>query len=145
MIQQWPNPRNGLEIQGGYGFMPDGIGTPARTGYNGTSGARMNTTDWTSGDTRPEAMAKQVEVLRRMGLSGRAAMMFELGDNLRSIVEAGVRLRHADWDSRSVEREVLRLMIGDDLFRQAFGEGQAVKRNTNGDKDDRNGDDQSER
>lgn len=66
-------------------------------------------------------MAKQVEVLRRMGLAGRAAMTFELSDNLRSIVEAGVRLRHADWDSGSVGREVLRLMIGEDLFRRAFG------------------------
>ena len=70
-------------------------------------------------------MAKQVEVLRRMGLAGRAAMTFDLSDTLRQVVEAGVRHRHADWDSRSVEREVMRLMIGDDLFHRAFGEAQA--------------------
>jgi hypothetical protein len=85
---------------------------------------RMSTVDRMSGDTTPEAMAKQVEVLRRMGLAGRAAMTFELSDNLRSIVEAGVRLRHPDWDRGLVGREVLRLMIGDDLFRKAFGGGQ---------------------
>jgi hypothetical protein len=84
----------------------------------------MSTADWTSGDTRPEAIAKQVEVLRRMGLAGRAAMTFDLSDTLRQRVEAGVKHRHADWDSLSVEREVLRLMIGDDLFRRAIGEGQ---------------------
>ena len=85
----------------------------------------MNKADWISGDTTPEAMAKQDEVLRRMGLTGRAAMTFDLSDTLRQVVEAGVRHRHADWDRRSVEREVLRLMIGDDLFRRAFGEAQA--------------------
>ena len=85
----------------------------------------MSMVDRMSGDTTPEAMAKQVEVLRRIGLTGRAAMTFELSDNLRSIVEAGVRYRHADWNSRAVEREVLRLMIGDDLFRRAFVKGQA--------------------
>jgi hypothetical protein len=50
-------------------------------------------------------------------------MMFELSDNLRSLVEAGVRHRHPRWDDRAVEREVTRLMIGDDLFRQACQKG----------------------
>lgn len=64
----------------------------------------------------------QFEVLRRIGPMGRAAMTFELSDNLRSLVEAGVRDRHPHWDDRTVEREVVRLMIGDDLFRRAYGE-----------------------
>jgi hypothetical protein len=72
-------------------------------------------------DTTPEALAVQFQVLRRIGPTGRLAMMFELSDNLRSLVEAGVRHRHPDWDDRTVEREVIRLMIGDDLFRQAYG------------------------
>lgn len=72
-------------------------------------------------DTTRDAFLRQLEVLRRLGLEGRAAMTFELSDNLRSLVEAGVRHRHPDWDDRAVEREVIRLMIGDDLFRQAYG------------------------
>jgi hypothetical protein len=72
-------------------------------------------------DTTPEALAVQFQVLRRIGPAGRLAMMFDLSDNLRSLVEAGVRHRHPDWDDRTVEREVIRLMIGDDLFRQGYG------------------------
>jgi hypothetical protein len=72
-------------------------------------------------DTTPEALAVQVRVLRRIGPAGRLAMMFELSDNLRSLVAAGVRHRHPGWDNRTVEWEVIRVMIGDDLFRQAYG------------------------
>lgn len=72
-------------------------------------------------DTSAEALAMQFRVLRRMGPAGRLALMFELSDNLRQIVKDGVRHHHPDWDDRTVEREVIRLMIGDDLFRQAYG------------------------
>jgi hypothetical protein len=76
-------------------------------------------------DTSAEALAVQFQVLRRIGPTGRLAMMFELSDNLRQIVKDGVRHHHPDWDERVIEREVIRLMIGDDLFRQAYGKGPA--------------------
>jgi hypothetical protein len=72
-------------------------------------------------DTTPDALAVQLQVLRRIGPAGRLAMAFELSDNVRSLVEAGVRNRHPDWDDPTIEREVIRRMIGDDLFRQAYG------------------------
>jgi hypothetical protein len=68
-------------------------------------------------------MAKEFEILRRIGPAGRLAMALELSDDLRSLVEGGVRHRHPQWNDRIVEREVTRLMIGDDLFREAYGEG----------------------
>ena len=71
-------------------------------------------------DTSAEALAVQFQVLRRIGPASRLAMMFELSDTMRSLVEAGVRHRHPEWDDRTVEREVIRLMIGDTLFRQAY-------------------------
>ena len=72
-------------------------------------------------DTTREAYLRQIEILRRLGTSGRAAMTFELSDNMRSLVEGGVRHRHPQWDDQTVQREVTRLMIGDELFRQAYG------------------------
>jgi hypothetical protein len=74
-------------------------------------------------DTTAEAMAAQLQVLRRIGPAGRLAMAFELSDNLRSLVAAGVRHRHPQWDDQTVERETIRLMIGDTLFRRAYGNG----------------------
>lgn len=77
-------------------------------------------------DTTAEALAVQFLVLRRLGPAGRLAMAFDLSDNLRSLVAAGVRHRHPDWDDRTVEREVIRLTIGDELFRQAYGKESAA-------------------
>ena len=73
-------------------------------------------------DTTIEAVRKQIEILRRMGPEGRLKMAFELSDNLRSIVEAGVRGRHSDYNEQQIKREVLRLMIGDRLYVEVFGD-----------------------
>jgi hypothetical protein len=77
-------------------------------------------------DTTAEVLAVQRRILHRIGPAGRLAMMFELSDNLRLLAAAGVRYRHPQWDDRAVDREVIRLMIGDDLFRQAYGKGPAA-------------------
>jgi hypothetical protein len=75
-----------------------------------------------SGDTTHDALLRQLQVLREMGISGRAAMTFELSDNLRQLVRDGVRHRHPDWDETRVEREVFHIVLGDRLFDEAFGE-----------------------
>jgi hypothetical protein len=69
-------------------------------------------------DTTIEAARKEFEILRKLGPQIRARMAFEMSDNLRRIVEAGVMNRHPDFDQRKVEMEVLRLMIGDKLYNQ---------------------------
>ncbi len=69
-------------------------------------------------DTTIEAARKQFEILRRLGAEVRLKMAFELSDNLRSLVEAGVRQRHPDFDEQRVQQEVVRLMVGETLFRQ---------------------------
>jgi len=76
------------------------------------------------GDTTSEAACRQNEVLRRIGIAGRAAMTFELSDNLRRIVEDGVRHRHPDWDEQAIRLDVIRLILGKRLFEETFGEKQ---------------------
>ncbi len=68
-------------------------------------------------DTTIDAARKQIGTLQRLDTRTRAEMAFELSDNLRSIVEAGVRLRHPDYSEAKVQRQVLRLMIGETLFK----------------------------
>ena len=71
-------------------------------------------------DTTLEAARKQFEILRRLGPEVRLKMAFELSDNLKSIVEAGVRLRHPGYDEQKIKQGVLRLMIGEALFKQIY-------------------------
>ena len=73
-------------------------------------------------DTTIETVRKQSEILRRLGPEVRLKMAFELSDNLRSIVEAGVRERNPSYDEQKIKQEVLRLMIGERLYREAFGD-----------------------
>ena len=78
-------------------------------------------------DTTLEAVRKQCEILRRLGQEARLKMAFELSDNLRSIVEAGVRGRNPSYDEQEIKQEVLRLMIGERLYREAFGDEAKVE------------------
>jgi len=71
-------------------------------------------------DTSREAFLKQIEVLRDLGTSGRAAMALEFSRDLRQIVKDGVRHRHPDWDEARVQQEVLRIVLGDRLYSEAF-------------------------
>ena len=73
-------------------------------------------------DTTVEAMVEQFEVLRQMTTQQRAAITFELIENLHRIVEDGVRYRHPDYDDDKVKLAAFRLRLGDKLFRQVFGD-----------------------
>ncbi len=78
-------------------------------------------------DTTLEAVRKQFEILRRLGPEVRLKMAFEMSDNLRRIVEAGVRGRNPDYNEQKIKQEVLRLMIGERLYREAFGDKTKVE------------------
>jgi hypothetical protein len=72
-------------------------------------------------DTTIDALQKQFEILDRIGIAGRAEMTFQLSDNLRQIIEDGVRLRHPEYRDNQVHGEVLRITLGDELYRKAYG------------------------
>ena len=73
-----------------------------------------------SGDTDRKSALRQIDTLRRPGIRGRAEMTFQLSNNLRSIVEAGIRQRHPDYSQEEVTRAVLSLVLDRDLFLQVF-------------------------
>ena len=69
-------------------------------------------------DTTLEAMRRQYEILRKLGPERRLAMAFELSDYLRSVVQAGVKLRHPDYSEQQTQKELLRLMVGETLYKK---------------------------
>jgi len=67
-------------------------------------------------DTTIEALRKQFEILERIGMEGRAEMTAELSDNLRQLIEDGVRLRHPEYNDFQVFHEVIRITAGDEIY-----------------------------
>lgn len=73
-----------------------------------------------SRDTDKESVLQQFAVLKRMGNAGRAAMTFELSDNLRSIVVAGIRQRHPEYSQEQITQAWFSLVLDRELFCKAF-------------------------
>ena len=74
-------------------------------------------------DTTVDACREQIRMLHGLTISERAAMTFELSDNLRQIVKDGVRHRHPEWDDTRVRHETFRIVYGDQLYHEVFGGG----------------------
>lgn len=73
-------------------------------------------------DTTLEAARVQFEVLRRLGTEGRLRLMFDLMENLQATLEAGIRLRHPEYTPEQVRWALVRIRLGEPLFRQCFPE-----------------------
>lgn len=71
-------------------------------------------------DTSPEAHRVQLEILRRMSDGERMLLGLSASDEARELARSGIRARHPDYDARSVECAVRRLLLGDDLYRLAY-------------------------
>jgi len=84
-------------------------------------GVIMTDKDIISADTTLEAARVQYDILRKMDISDRAEITFRLCDNMRAFVEAGIRDRHPDYDDNKVRLALMRLTLGERLFREAFG------------------------
>jgi len=71
-------------------------------------------------DTTLEAFHVQVGIFRRISPERRLAMVFEMSNNLRRVAAEGVRARHPDYDEDQARLAVIRLMLGEQLFRDVF-------------------------
>lgn len=72
--------------------------------------------DYIPPDTTPDAHRKQIEILRKMSPQRRALVSFELSDNVRQNAIAGIRKMHPDFNETQITRELLRRLVGDELF-----------------------------
>ncbi len=71
-------------------------------------------------DTTPEAFQVELEILRRLSPDRRLEMACRMTDSLRQVVEAGIRRRHPDYDERQVRLALIRINLGDALFREVY-------------------------
>ena len=78
-------------------------------------------------DTTAEAYRAQIEAYRRMGATGRAAVMFRLNDLARKMAIAGIRSRHPEYDDERQRLAFARLTLGDDLVRQLWPDRDLVE------------------
>ena len=71
-------------------------------------------------DTTEEAAGVYAQAMRDLGVEGRAKLWFALNRRLRENLEAGVCLRHPDYDDEQVRLARTRLQLGDALFAEVF-------------------------
>jgi len=73
-------------------------------------------------DTTIEAARKQFEILRKLSPQKRALISFEISDNVRENAIAGIKKLYPDFSDAQIKMEVLRRMVGDELFRKIIAE-----------------------
>jgi len=67
-------------------------------------------------DTTLEAARVQFKIFCQMGNEGRAEMTFQLCEELRAILESGIRSRNPEYDDDEVRLELFHLTLGEELF-----------------------------
>jgi hypothetical protein len=71
-------------------------------------------------DTSLEAIRVQHAIYRRMPPEKRLRLAFQMSDSARAIAAAGVRARHPEYTERQVRLAVIRLRLGEELFRRVY-------------------------
>jgi hypothetical protein len=74
-------------------------------------------------DTTVEAARVQAAILRRLGPERRAQMAAEMSDAVRSAARDAIRRQHPEYNERQVHLAFCRVVLGEELFRQAFPNG----------------------
>jgi len=73
-------------------------------------------------DTSKEALRVQMAILRKLGPERRLQMALELSDTVRAVAEAGIRHRHPEYDELEVRSALIRMVLGERLFRRYYGD-----------------------
>ncbi len=71
-------------------------------------------------DTSNDAEKVQIEIIRRMSSSERLELAIDLTDTSRKMLAEGVRQRHPEYTEDEVRLAVIRLLIPEALFINAY-------------------------
>jgi hypothetical protein len=72
-------------------------------------------------DTTPEAFRVMVAAYRAMPPGRTLEMAMQMSDDIMEIAAAGVRQRHPDYNDKQVRMAVIRMRLGEKLFREVYG------------------------
>ncbi len=73
-----------------------------------------------SKDTDAEAHAVQIELLKRLGGSGRVDLPASMSEQAREISRSGIRARHPEYSEKQVHDALSKMLLGEALFRAVF-------------------------
>lgn len=71
-------------------------------------------------DTSPEALEVQVQAWRHMRPEQRLRLACEMSDSVRRVAAAGVKRRHPHYTHEQVRLAVIRMSLGDELYRACY-------------------------
>ena len=71
-------------------------------------------------DTTRDAHDVQMRWLRRLTARARVELAAEMSEETRELARAGISARHPEYSAGEVSFAMLRLLLGDDLFRRAW-------------------------
>jgi hypothetical protein len=71
-------------------------------------------------DTSKEAAEIQAAVFKDMTVSQRMAITFQLSNNMRSLVIAGIKKRHPEYTDKQIVEAVIKLTVEKELFQKVF-------------------------
>jgi hypothetical protein len=77
-------------------------------------------------DTSSDAEKVQIEIFRRLGPEKRLQSAALLSETCRSLLAEGVRKRHPNYNEEQVRLAVIRCLLPEDLFLQAYPEARHI-------------------
>jgi len=69
-------------------------------------------------DTSPDIRKIQIEINRKRTIEERFQLLDEMNRAMRERIVAGVRAQFPDWSDEQVNEEVVRRMLGDQVYRK---------------------------
>jgi DNA-binding HxlR family transcriptional regulator len=72
-------------------------------------------------DTAPERKQRYYELLRAQTPEQRLLSAVSLSEDVRTLAEAGIRLRHPDADEHEVRRRLIAILYGEEFLRRLRG------------------------
>ena len=94
----------------------------ATTRHTGTGGTGSASGSAVPTDTSADVLAKQFEVLRAMGLEGRARLTFSLIDNATELALAGIRAREPGLSDQREQWLLMARRYGRDFALSVLGD-----------------------